>query len=72
MTGLFDRGEVNITCPKCDHKYKKTIGWLKANDHILCVCGVDIRFDKSKFTAPLQEVDKAFDDMKRKLRGFGK
>ena len=37
----FDNRSIEIPCPKCSHKVKKTIGWLKRNNKMICAsCGV--------------------------------
>jgi len=65
---MFDTAEIEIKCPKCGTKAKKTIGWLKTHNSMVCRCGTTIQFDKSKFTGPLKKVEKSLDDLKRSFK----
>lgn len=70
-SNLNDAAEVPFTCPKCGHKFTKTVGELKADAHFACpVCQAG--FDASNFNADIQKADNMLDDIRRKLGRLGK
>jgi endogenous inhibitor of DNA gyrase (YacG/DUF329 family) len=68
MPGFLDNQTITIPCPACGHQHRKTIGWIKANDHIPCVCNRRIDLNKSQFVSELAKVDRSVDDLRRTLR----
>ena len=38
--------EIDLSCPKCFKKTKKSIGWLSDNDSFTCTCGMTSKIDK--------------------------
>lgn len=64
---MFEDATIDIPCPGCGHKHRKTLGWIQANDHIACVCGASIELEKSGLTRGLDEVEKSLSDFKRNL-----
>ena len=70
---MFDNVEIGIPCPKCGHKTQKTIAWIKANDTFSCDgCAAVIHLEHDELLRGLGEVDKSFDDLKRKIRELSK
>lgn len=54
----FDNRSIEIPCPKCSHKVKKTIGWLKRNNKMICAsCGVASVLEAKKFLADIRRVE---------------
>lgn len=73
MSGILDDQTIDFPCPKCGHKHRKTVAWLKANRHLTCSrCAANIAIDNSNFVSGIQKVDKAMDDLRRTLRSLGK
>jgi len=68
----LDDSEIEIQCPKCSQTFKKSIGWLKANDEMICTgCDSKIVFDKKEFTGPINEAQKSLDDLEKSFRALG-
>lgn len=72
MARLLDNQTIDIDCPACGHKSRKTVGWLKAHRDFACACGQTIHIEADQFRREIAKVDKAVDDLLRKLDGFGK
>ena len=70
--GLFDDGIIEVPCPKCSKKHKKTIGWLRSHREIACSCGVGIVLDHAQFKRDLKGVDDAWGRVKDTLSKFNK
>lgn len=69
MAGHFDHGEIEIPCPGCGEKTKKTVAWLKANHELTCAgCSARIELQDAGFKRGIEEADKAIDDLARKLK----
>ena len=69
---MFDAVEIPIKCPKCQTEIKKSLGWLKANNELVCSCGARILLDKDQFTGPMQEIDQSLESLDKALKNFGK
>jgi hypothetical protein len=68
----LDDSEIDVHCPKCRQAFKKSIGWLKANDEMICTgCECKIVFDKKEFTGPMNQAQKALDDLEKRFRSLG-
>ena len=63
----FDEASLSIKCPKCGHKFKKTVAALKGKGNICPKCGVV--FDTSKFRRGVADADRAIEKFKRDLAG---
>ena len=76
MTGLLDNVQVDITCPKCSHKFKERLGRLKNNPLLHCSgCGTEIQVNatgQNGLAPGLKKVDDAFSDLQRSLKKLGK
>jgi hypothetical protein len=54
--------EIDVACPQCDYKNRKTIGWLRDHTKLPCGgCGAEIALDHKQFHSGLDEADKAMD-----------
>lgn len=57
MAGHLDSGRIDIPCPSCGHKHRKTIGWLKTHKQFTCAgCG-KVEIQTSGFNKGMREVD---------------
>lgn len=64
MTTL-DTHEISLTCPKCGHETKKSVGWLKANNKFTCGgCNSAVNLDTDKLLGSVRESEAL-------LGGFG-
>jgi len=62
---LFDSAEIDIPCPQCGHKTKKTVGWIKTHHHHVCGCGFRVDLDADELLAGLGQVGKTLDNLRR-------
>jgi peptide subunit release factor 1 (eRF1) len=61
---MFERAELDIACPQCGQKFKKTVGWLQQNDACACPgCGVEIRFETDELSRGIKGAEKAIGDL---------
>lgn len=68
-----DRAELEIPCPKCGHKTKRSIGSLKRDPNIDCAgCGVSFGVDLTEFNKGIRKVEEQLEALKKSLKGFGK
>lgn len=72
MAGFLDNVSIDIPCPKCGRKTKKTIGWVKANKKFTCGCGVEVVLDAGQFRGEIAKAERAEADFKKALKGLGK
>ena len=69
MRGPLDRRSFDVACPGCKIKNAKTLGWLKAHNQFICEgCGKNIDIDKSRFTAGVDQIDKAFRNLTKTIQ----
>ena len=66
MDGLFDRQELEIPCPHCRTKLKKTIGELKQPGVKCPRCGAS--FETSQLTQQLDQVERSLGDLQRNIK----
>ncbi|WP_440105387.1 hypothetical protein [Acidovorax sp. BL-A-41-H1] len=76
MTGLLDNHQVDISCAKCGHKFKETLGRLKNNPMLKCTrCGTNIQIDSGGpqgLATGLKKMDNALADLQRSVKKLGK
>ncbi|WP_051052578.1 hypothetical protein [Bradyrhizobium liaoningense] len=76
MSGsLFDSQSIDIPCPGCGHKTKKTIAWIRAHHRYTCAgfgCGKDIVLERDKLLAGIDKASRSLDKFKRSLSRLGK
>jgi|HubBroStandDraft_1064217.scaffolds.fasta_scaffold00009_41 hypothetical protein len=72
MSGFLDNAEIGIPFPKCGQKTKKTVGWLKSHNQMVCRCGAEINIDQRQFRDGVGKAERGMDDLKRALKRFGK
>lgn len=64
----FDAFEIDVPCPACGHKTKKSLRWLNANREMDCAgCGATVGLDNEELRAGIQRANKALDEFRRKL-----
>lgn len=69
----IDSRTITVTCPKCSEEMQETLGRLKNDAHLVCSgCGQKIFVDAAGFRDGVASVEKSLDDLRRKLRDFGK
>jgi transposase-like protein len=68
---LFDDGEVELPCPKCARKTKRTLGRLRREKKFKCAgCGSDVDVDTKELEQSMRSIGQSFDSLKRSLRRF--
>ena len=68
---MFKNASIDLSCPQCQTKIKKTIGWIKQSTQFTCTrCGSIVKLQKDQFIRELKKADKAVDDFKRKLKSM--
>lgn len=54
MARAVAKAGIDLPCPKCGHKTKETIAWIKANDKFACGgCGAEIALDRDEIVRDL-------------------
>ena len=66
MSIINENAKLNIQCPKCNTKFRKTIRELKRSDVQCPSCGV--RFEASQFKKGLDDVKRSFADSPRNIK----
>lgn len=73
MPGIFDDAELTLPCGKCGHQFQEKVARLKTSPSIPCPkCGVVTHYNADDFRQKLGAVDNAVEELRRKIRGFGK
>ncbi len=68
MSGFLDKAPIEIPCPGCGRKVKKTVGWIQTHSDYACPgCGTPIHLDASQFRREMRKVDRSLDDFKRTI-----
>jgi hypothetical protein len=63
-----DAQEISFSCPNCGHELKKPVGWLTANDHVVCPgCGGEITLKTDEFAEKLREVENAINSIPKNI-----
>jgi peptide subunit release factor 1 (eRF1) len=65
MAISFDDEPLEITCPKCGKKIKKTVRWFKADGRKCPFCGLS--FETTKFRRDMKEAEKLAEDALRDI-----
>ena len=65
----FDTNKsLDLTCPKCSHKFSKTIGSINREKQFPCPgCG-NVTFDAEKLIRGLQDAEKSIDQLARDFK----
>jgi hypothetical protein len=64
---------LNLTCPKCGHKFQKTLGQLESDDKWPCPGSCGVTFDRSSFAQEIAAIEKKIEDFGRDIsRAFKK
>ena len=70
---MLDSETLEIPCPECGEKARKSIAWLKSNRQFTCAgCGSTINLQAEGLLAGIEEVEKAIADLGKTLGGIGK
>jgi hypothetical protein len=54
MSAKFEQYAVPIHCPKCGARIEKTVGWLRANDRLVCPCGTTSYLEPTEVIAAVE------------------
>jgi len=59
----FDNQEIELPCPKCSRKTKKSIGWIKRNKQMSCACGAVINLQSSDMQRELRRLESQINNL---------
>ncbi|MCK4662801.1 MAG: hypothetical protein KAT68_08050 [Bacteroidales bacterium] len=70
----ISKQKVKIDCPKCKSKLEVTMKQVADEATITCRCGQEIKLQDKNNSAKkvIKDINKAFDDLKKVLKSFGK
>jgi len=68
MAGFLDDQELTINCPRCGYKTKKSIGWIKSNNQLTCICFTILNLKTEEFKRQLASTEASFDRLKKTLK----
>lgn len=73
VNSFFDGAELDIPCPHCGHKVKKTLGGLQRQSSFPCPrCRQPITVDMRDAARKVEKMNKAVADLQNRLKKFGK
>lgn len=67
MAGELDRETIDIPCPECGHKNRKSVGWLKSHKQFTCAGCRKVTIETSNFGKEMRKVDTALSDLTKRL-----
>ena len=73
MASILDGSPIDLPCPGCGHKNRKTVGWIKLHSRMTCAgCGRDVILDSSDFRRGMRNVDTQLDKLSKTFRKLGR
>jgi ribosomal protein S27E len=73
MPSPLDSSAVDVPCPGCGHKNRKTVGWLKTHDQMTCGgCGKVVQLESSGFRKGMREVDASLKKLTDTFKKLGR
>ncbi|WP_043316611.1 hypothetical protein [Microbulbifer sp. HZ11] len=60
---VFNDAEISVPCPQCSHETVKTIGWLKTQNQLTCLCGATIMVDAKEALSEIRQAEKELADL---------
>lgn len=71
--GAFSNAEIDVPCPKCGTKIRRSIDFLTSHKGMDCPsCKATIRLDADELRRGIKDADSKLDELKRTLRKFGR
>ena len=68
ISSSVKKHRVSISCPKCRHEVKNTLGYFTSHKKVLCPgCGVESTIDSTQFESEMKKVDKLISDFSRDI-----
>ena len=65
---ILDGFEIEIPCPKCGRKTKKSIGWIKTNRQLSCGCGTVINLKTDQFRRETAKAEQLLADFHARVQ----
>ena len=63
ISSSVKKQQVTISCPKCGHEIRNTLGHFTSHNNVLCAgCGVEITIDSTQFNSEMKKIDKLISD----------
>jgi hypothetical protein len=73
MAKHFRDVDIEFPCPNCSHKLKRTAGRIEQDPLVTCPkCHNSVKLEASQFRQEMTKVDRAMDDLYRRIERFGK
>jgi transposase-like protein len=71
MAGYFDDATIDLPCPQCGKKTKKSIGWIKNHANFTCRgCKSVIDLSSKQFQREIAKAERLLDNLGKKLGGL--
>ena len=70
----ISKQEINLNCESCGRKITVSLKQVANQETITCFCGTKIKLQDSKGSSKkaIRDVNKAFKDLEKTLKSFGK
>ena len=73
MAGQIVGSAIDLPCPGCGHKNRKTVGWLRTHSRMTCGgCGREVTLQSSNFRQGMRKVDAELDRFRRSVARLGR
>jgi len=59
MAGMIENVSINVPCPECGKRTKKTMKWVQSNPTMPCECGATVDLDANEETRAIRELKTA-------------
>lgn len=72
MAEIMENSEIEIECPTCGGRTKKTAGWMEEHDRLACECGTMISVDRTMYRKENAKAESQRDGFQGLLEKLGK
>jgi hypothetical protein len=57
MSFSLESVKIEIACPICGRKIRKSLGWIKSTKTYTCRCGIQIEFDLDQLCEAMRKME---------------
>jgi len=68
--GFLNDEQIEIACPNCGFKIKKTLGWFKQYGHLCPGCSATLKTDQTR--RDLEKIECGLSELFRKIDKLGR